>query len=83
MTNAVIEVFVEQGCSSCARVTSLVEEVIRAERQSGRSSGSESQEFGERNVVVCPATFINGRLAYYGEFSAGSLKKRLQLPIIN
>lgn len=85
MTNAVIEVFIEQGCSNCGRVTSLVEDVIRDTGASIRTILRETnpQEFGERNVVICPATFVNGKLAFYGEFSAESLKKMLQLPIIN
>jgi hypothetical protein len=85
MTNTVIEVFIERGCSSCARVTNLVEDVIRDTDASIRTILRETnpQQFSERNVVICPATFINGKLAFYGEFSAGSLKKRLQMPIIN
>ena len=85
MTNTVIEVFIERGCSSCARVTNLVEDVIRDTDASIRTILRETnpQQFAERNVVICPATFINGKLAFYGEFSAGSLKKRLQMPIIN
>jgi len=85
MTNAVIEVFIEQGCSSCARVTSLVEDVIRDTGASIRTILRETnpQEFGVRNVVICPATFVNGKLAFYGEFSAELLRTRLQMPIVN
>ena len=85
MTNTVIEVFIERECSSCARVTSLVAEVLRDTDASIRTILRETnpQQFVERNVVICPATFINGKLVFYGEFSAGSLKKRLQMPIIN
>ena len=84
MTQAVVEVFVEQGCSSCARVTSLVEDVIRDTGASIRTILRETHpaEFSERNVVICPATFVNGKLAFYGEFSAESFKSRLQMPKI-
>jgi hypothetical protein len=84
MNSDVIEIFVERGCSSCARVKSLVEEVVRDTGASLRTILREAspQEFSERNVMICPATFVNGELAFYGEFSAESLKRRLQMPNI-
>ena len=35
------------------------------------------QLFLERHVLICPATFLNGRLIFYGSFTLESLTNKL------
>ncbi len=72
-----IEVFIEDGCESCERVTDMVTRfasdgdiMVRVyERR------KDIEMFYERGVVICPATCINGKLAFYGEFSVNELQE--------
>lgn len=65
----VIEVFTEETCVSCQGVISLVERVAHNRNVMVRvyDRANDVAMFYERGVVICPATCIDGRLAFYGE----------------
>jgi predicted thioredoxin/glutaredoxin len=75
----VIEVFVEQTCQACRAVLGLVEAVSRRLgcRATVFTREQDNETFRARRVLITPATFINGRLAFYGEFSPAALEKKL------
>jgi uncharacterized membrane protein YagU involved in acid resistance len=79
MTGNIIEIFVEDTCSTCSRVIEDVSIFVRGTDTAVRIFRREgdSEKFRERNVVICPATFVNGRLSFYGEVSPEALKKQL------
>ena len=76
-----ILVFVEPECVSCERVLNTVKVVKRNFKVDhliviDRSSDPEyCLKFG---VIIFPATFINGRLAFYGEFSVEEAQRFAQ-----
>ena len=67
MTTTRIEVFIERNCKSCYRVISLLKR-LRADLTIFERE-RDKRLFSERNVLIVPATFIDGRLAFYGEFT--------------
>ena len=76
-----ILVFVEPECVSCERVLNTVKVVKRNFKVDhliviDRSADPEyCRKFG---VIIFPATFINGRLAFYGEFSVEEAQRFAQ-----
>jgi len=80
MTSHTIEVFVERGCKACCVVISLVTSYAQKRKLILRIFDREqdAQVFADRNVVVCPATYINNRLAFYGEFTEEALGKLIR-----
>lgn len=76
-----ILVFVEPECVSCERVLNTVKVVKRNFKVDhliviDRSDDPEyCRKFG---VIIFPATFINGRLAFYGEFSVEEAQRFAQ-----
>lgn len=74
-----IEIFIEKGCTACEAVLAVVFDAMKNsdavvlvfERE------KHSEEFVERHVVICPATFIDSKLAFYGEFSNKDFNERL------
>ena len=74
-----LELFIEKNCPAC-------EDVLRTLHQFARQYGIEfrkydrdtqSQLFRERRIFICPATFLNGRLLFYGTFSTEMLQSKL------
>jgi hypothetical protein len=80
MNPSVIEVFVEPGCKSCCGVISLVTSYAQKRQVNLKIFDRErdAQVFTKRNVVVCPATYLNGRLLFYGEFTEDALNKHIR-----
>lgn len=74
-----IEVFVEQTCQACRTVLALIDATSRRLgcRPTVYTREQDNEVFRERRVVITPATFINGRLVFYGEFSPGALERQL------
>ncbi len=74
-----IEVFSEGGCESCERVIDLVTRFVDGQdivlRVYERSADIDM--FHARGVIICPATCINGKLAFYGEFATEELQQFL------
>jgi len=73
----IIEVFIEDGCESCERVVALVtrfasegDTMVRVYERT-----NDMEMFYARSVVICPATVVNGTLAFYGEFSMKELQE--------
>ncbi len=77
MTGNIIEIFVEETCSTCSRVIEDVSTFVRGTDIAVRIFRREAdpETFRERNVLICPATFVNGRLSFYGEVSTEALRK--------
>lgn len=78
-----VEAFFEADCSSSPDVldalnaaAKLVHLTIRV-----RYRETDSLEFIRRGIVICPATFIDGRLAFYGPMTAAELLSFIQTHI--
>ena len=72
-----IEVFTEDGCESCERVIELVRSFTGVPDLMVRvyERAADMDMFNARSVVICPATCIDGKLAFYGEYSADELQE--------
>lgn len=74
-----VEVFVERDCPSCEEVISIVKkyrndpsvELQIYERETDVSV------FHKRRVIICPATFIDHRLIFYGAFTVNEFARYL------
>ncbi|HLA69247.1 MAG TPA: thioredoxin family protein [Bacteroidota bacterium] len=85
MKNNVIEVFIEKNCRSCEEVLRAIESLVDQfclslhvyDRQMNRDV------FLAKSVMVCPATFVNNRLAFYGSFSSEELSRYIKSQTIN
>lgn len=77
MMSDTIEVFVESGCASCSKVITVVTSFARKHKLqlSVFDRDQDTDVFLNRKVVVCPATYVNNRLVFYGEFTEESLSK--------
>lgn len=77
MDKTLIEVFVEEHCPACREVLSklcgLASDGLFTLVIFNRST--HAALFEERNVNICPATFVNRRPAFYGEFTLGDLRQ--------
>ena len=71
-----IEVFTEDGCESCERVIELVQTLTGVPDLIVRvyERVADKEMFNARGVVICPATCIDGKLAFYGEFTTDQLR---------
>src|SRR4030065_419956 len=73
-----IMVFIEPNCSGCERVLQTIrvlQENARVERLE-IINRSEDPALCERfGIVIFPATFVDGQLAFYGEFSLDEVKE--------
>jgi Thioredoxin domain len=56
---------------SCNRLIALVTQYAQKNRLNMRilKRENDAQEFENNNIVACPATRLDGRLLFYGEFS--------------
>ncbi|MBI4418182.1 MAG: thioredoxin family protein [Ignavibacteriales bacterium] len=80
MNAHIIEVFIEKNCKACSEVLEVIESFVRQYRVSLQvyDRKEHAKVFRERSVVVCPATFVDKRLAFYGAFSSAELSSYLQ-----
>jgi predicted thioredoxin/glutaredoxin len=67
-TAIVVEVFLEHGCRSSAAVIEAVNAAADRIRLDVRVyfRDRDPLEFMRRGILICPATFIGGKLAFYG-----------------
>lgn len=74
-----IEVFVENNCPACdvalASAISAAKECSTNLRVFQREIDRDI--FRQRGIAVCPATFVDGKLSFYGEFSFAEIRDRL------
>lgn len=80
-----VEVFVEENCSACGAVLALLERSLAGLPLMKKvfNRDMNRKEFQSRGITILPATFINGQLAFYGEFSESDFHrqfKRLSRP---
>jgi len=75
-----VEVFIETNCNACAQVLNVINSFVDQYRISLRVYDRKEHQsvFRDRSVMVCPATFVNNRLAFYGEFSSEELSRYLK-----
>ncbi len=74
-----VEVFVEENCAACEEVVDILEN-LSADLPLVKKifhRGKDQEEFRSRGVTILPATFINRRLAFYGEFSTRDFHRQL------
>ncbi|MBI4535324.1 MAG: thioredoxin family protein [Ignavibacteriae bacterium] len=76
-----IEVFVEPGCTSCNKVIAMVTSFAKRQKLhlSIFDRERDTDVFLNRKVMVCPATYVNNRLVFYGEFTEEALSKHIRL----
>jgi len=74
-----IELFIERGCKTCGRVFDrlLAYSRDRGVRYEVYDRETHRHQFERRQVVICPATFVNGRLVSYGDCSPDILERYL------
>jgi hypothetical protein len=74
-----IEVFVEENCPACNSMLSLAQRFVNDVSVELRvfNRQRDPEMFRRRHVVICPATFVNNKLVFYGEFTADALEKHL------
>lgn len=79
----IIEVFVESSCAACVSVVRMLRKFVTGSALELKiyHRSSDTPEFAARRVLIAPATFIDNKLAFYGEFSEGDLKRKLDTPI--
>ena len=77
----IVEVFVEDNCSSCEEVLRVLQGFEDQARFLVRvwNRNSDAEEFQSRRVLLSPATFINRRLVFYGAFSKDDFDRQLKL----
>ena len=82
MTGNVIEIFVEDACATCARVVTDVSAFVRGTDVALRivRRDDDQELFRQRHVVICPATYVNGHLAFYGDVSPEALAQHIYGP---
>ncbi len=75
----VVEVFVERDCPACEEVVSLVSEYRDDPSIELRiyDRHKNATAFRERRVMICPATFVDQRLVFYGAFTMNELARYL------
>jgi predicted thioredoxin/glutaredoxin len=80
-----IDVFVESYCSACVSVVRMLRKLAANSALELRiyHRSSDASEFVARRVFITPATFIDSRLAFYGEFSEGDLKRTIETQLTN
>lgn len=71
MAKNLVEIFVERHCPSCEEVMSVVGGLSDDPSVELRIYEREKhfKAFQERLVLICPATFVNHRLVFYGAFT--------------
>ncbi|MGH2567668.1 MAG: thioredoxin family protein [Bacteroidota bacterium] len=71
MSKKLIEIFVEHDCPSCEEVLAVVDGISGNPAFELRVYDRKKNiaAFQERRVLICPATFVNHRLVFYGAFT--------------
>jgi hypothetical protein len=74
-----IELFIERGCKTCGRVLARLLAYARDRGVELEVYDRETHrhQFERRQVVICPATFVNDRLVSYGDCSPDILGRYL------
>lgn len=80
MKTHVVEVFIEKNCRSCDEVLRAIETLVDqlCLRLHVYDRQADTDVFSARSVMVCPATFVNDHLAFYGSFSGDELKRYIR-----
>jgi predicted thioredoxin/glutaredoxin len=75
-----IEVFVEKNCKACEEVVAILQESVHNNSVDVKVFEREHHQelFHRRRVVICPATFFNKKLAFYGTFTQSALNEILR-----
>lgn len=71
----VVEVFVEKHCPSCEEVVNVIDTYRNHPSVEVRIYDRETDvaAFQDRRVMICPATFVDHRLIFYGAFTLNEL----------
>jgi len=79
MKKDIIEVFVEKNCAPCKEVLFILTQISSIYKFELRVHEREhdKQIFYERRIFICPATFLNGQLVFYGTFMVEALTNKL------
>ncbi|MEX2089144.1 MAG: thioredoxin family protein [Bacteroidota bacterium] len=74
-----VEIFVEKDCPSCEQVMGVIHGFSGNPAIELRVYDREKnlEAFQERQVLICPATFVNHRLVFYGAFTLSEFTQYL------
>ena len=80
MNPNVVAVFIEKNCQACREVLGVINSIMTQYGISLRVYDRQEHEkvFRDRSVIVCPATFVNNRLAFYGAFTREEFSQQLK-----
>lgn len=74
----VVDVFVEKDCRTCDNVLRLLRSSFKSKVEVNVFERHRHLElFRKHRVSICPATFLNRRLMFYGEFSEKDLLTKM------
>ncbi len=74
----VVDVFVEKDCRACGKVLTLLQSSFKGKVEVNVFERHLHPElFRRHRVSICPATFVNRRLVFYGEFSERDLLAKM------
>jgi len=81
MNSSSVEIFIEEKCTACDEVLDVVGSLSTQHRFNLHvyDRRRHKSAFDDRSVFICPATFVNNRLAFYGSFSAEEFSRYLHL----
>lgn len=75
-----LDVFIEPDCKACISVMYSIREVqsqlsinVKVYRRD-----VDREVFRDRNVIITPAIFIDGKLIFYGEVSPEKIREKIQ-----
>lgn len=74
-----VDLFIQHNCPACEHVRAILESFSAAGMLQLQvySRGTHRTAFSHRKISIVPATFIENRLTFYGEFTAAKLQKHL------
>jgi thiol-disulfide isomerase/thioredoxin len=80
-----VEVFVEDTCKACDEVLEVIESLSTEYRFNLNVYDRHRHQsaFRYHSVVICPATFVSNKLAFYGSFSKEDISLYLQSQLLS
>lgn len=76
-----VSLFIEEKCPACERALDIVRSIQHLCRISVTvyERKKDAKLFSQHGVVICPATFIDNELIFYGDFTREQFLKQLEI----